>query len=210
MAARVSASLKSRALRSRLCVTILSVACSFATRSHASDFYVSPLGSDINAGTSSKPFATLERARDAVRNSQQGRTNSGKTASVTLLAGNYFRTNSLELAAADSTVVWQAAKGQGVRLLGGRVLSGFVPVTNVDALPRLPKNARSNVVQLGLSSLGITDFGEMKSRGFARSTAPAHCELFYAGKPMALARWPNEGEWDHIAGFPATGSQADG
>ena len=27
---------------------------------------------------------------------------------------------------------------------------------------------------------------------------------------MTLARWPNKGEWDHIAGFPASGSQNDG
>ncbi|MDH7504119.1 MAG: hypothetical protein QHJ82_15585, partial [Verrucomicrobiota bacterium] len=31
------------------------------------DFHVSPAGSDSNPGTASSPFATLERARDAVR-----------------------------------------------------------------------------------------------------------------------------------------------
>ena len=33
----------------------------------AADFYVAPDGSDANPGTSAKPFASLERARDAVR-----------------------------------------------------------------------------------------------------------------------------------------------
>jgi hypothetical protein len=31
------------------------------------DFHVSTLGTDVNPGTASRPFATLERARDAIR-----------------------------------------------------------------------------------------------------------------------------------------------
>src|ERR1043166_7690084 len=202
-------------LQLRLSGTIVLVALSFAPQVRALDFYISPLGSDANAGTSSKPFATLERARQAVRDSQPTGKRSGSPVTVTLLAGDYLRTNGFELTSADSgnavaPVIWHAAAGQRVRLLGGRPLSGFVPVTNADAITRLPTNARSHVVQLNLRSLGITDFGQMKSRGFARDTAPAHCELFYAGKPMTLARWPNEGEWEHIAGFPAAQSQNDG
>jgi len=134
---------------------------------------------------------------------------------VVLLGGNYVRTNSLNLTSADSgevgaSVIWQAAKSQRVRLLGGRSLAGFRPVTNAGVPARLPEGARSHVLQLELNSIGITRLGEMKSRGFARSTEPAHCELFYAGKPMTLARWPNEGEWEHIAGFPATDAHDDG
>ena len=43
---------------------------------------------------------------------------------------------------------------------------------------------------------GVTDFGEMTSRGFGR-THVAGLELFFAGRPMTLARWPNRG-WAHI------------
>jgi hypothetical protein len=43
----------------------------------------------------------------------------------------------------------------------------------------------------------------MKSRGFGRPQATAHCELFYDHRPMTLARWPNEGEFAKIAGYPA-------
>jgi len=32
-----------------------------------SEFYVSPAGNDANEGTSEKPFASLEAARDAIR-----------------------------------------------------------------------------------------------------------------------------------------------
>ena len=34
---------------------------------HAAEFHVAPTGNDANPGTMEKPFATLERARDAAR-----------------------------------------------------------------------------------------------------------------------------------------------
>ena len=38
-----------------------------ATVATAADLYVSPTGSDANVGTQEKPLATLQRARDAIR-----------------------------------------------------------------------------------------------------------------------------------------------
>jgi hypothetical protein len=38
---------------------------------HASDFFVAPTGNDADPGTADRPFATLERARDAVRQLKQ-------------------------------------------------------------------------------------------------------------------------------------------
>jgi len=76
-------------------------------------------------------------------------------------------------------------------------------------LARFDEAARTHIVQVDLRALGIADFGEMKSRGFGRPTSAAHCELFFGGKPMTLARWPNEGEWEKIAGFPETSGQND-
>ena len=49
----------------------------------------------------------------------------------------------------------------------------------------------------------------MRSRGFGRPLTPAHCELFFGSRPMTLARWPNEGEWERIAGYPDTGAGKD-
>ena len=64
-------------------------------------------------------------------------------------------------------------------------------------------------MQVDLKALGITDFGQMRSRGFGRPPTPAHCELFFGGRPMTLARWPNEGEWERIAGYPEAGAAKD-
>jgi len=178
------------------------------------EFYISPSGADINPGTRSKPFGTLERARAAVRDLRRKQSASNQV-DVILLGGDYSRTNGLAFTWEDSgqvgaPVVWRADEGERVRLLGGRVLRGFQPLTDRTVLARLPETARRQVLQLNLRSLGINSFGEMKSRGFARSAEPAHCELFYGGKPMVLARWPNVGQWEQIAGFPATDGRDDG
>ncbi len=49
------------------------------------------------------------------------------------------------------------------------------------------------MVQCDLKGLGITDYGELKVRGFSQPPSPPTLELYFDGKPMTLARWPNEG-----------------
>lgn len=184
-----------------------------ASGAEGTTFHISPTGNDTNAGTETKPFATLERAREAVRQLRQNGTPPRGVVTIRIGAGDYIRTNTFELSTADSgtessPICWQAAEGQSVRFLGGRRLVGFQAVTNPVVQARLAENARTQVREIDLRPLGITDFGEMKSRGFGRS-ALAHCELFFDSRPMTLARWPNEGEWEHIAGFPTGGAQND-
>jgi len=191
-------------------VTVL-LLCSLAARA---DFFVSPAGSDAGSGSKAKPFATLERARDAVRTRIASQSALRETITIWLRGGDYLRTNALELTAADSgtgraPILWRAYRDEQVRLLGGRVLTGFQPVTDAAVLARLDESARGHVFQIDLRALGITDYGEMKSRGFGRPTTPAHCELFYDHRPMTLARWPNTGAWEKLAGFPAGSGKND-
>ncbi|MCI0536242.1 MAG: right-handed parallel beta-helix repeat-containing protein [Verrucomicrobiales bacterium] len=177
------------------------------------DFYVSPSGSDAGAGTIARPFASLEKARDAVRAAKQSSPTRGGAVTVWLRGGDFVRTNALALSALDSgseaaPVVWRAYGNERVRLLGGRILDGFQPVTNPAVLSRLDEAARNHVLELDLRARGISNFGEMHSRGFGRATTPAHCELFFAHRPMTLARWPNEG-WEKLAGFPPGAAKGD-
>jgi hypothetical protein len=178
-----------------------------AALSACADYYVAPSGSDDNPGAKSKPFTTLERARDAARVLKRQNKMPRHGLTIWLRGGDYVRTNALELSKEDSgtpdaPIVWRAYQNEAVRLLGGRQLTGFLPVTEKGVLSRLDEKARGQVLQLNLRGLGITDFGEMKSRGFGRLTAVAHCELFFNHHPMILARWPNEGEFTKIAGYP--------
>jgi len=180
----------------------------------AAEFYVAPGGDDASAGTKEAPFASLERARDAVRDSKAKEPQRKAGFTIWLAGGDYPRTNALELAAADSgspegRVSWRAIPGQTVRLIGGKKLEGFRPVADAEVLGRLRENARGHVLAMDLGQAGISNFGEMKSRGFGRPLVPSHCELFYDGKPMTLARWPNEGKWEEITGSPEDKAQLD-
>src|ERR1035441_7253766 len=195
-------------------VLILGATLLLALPGLAAQLYVSLTGSDTNPGTRARPFATLERARDEVRRLRQDRKLAKGGFTVWLRGGDYLRTNALQLTVADSgtasaPIVWRACKGESVRLLGGRKLSGFEPVTAPAVLARLPETARGHVLQVDLSALGLSGFGPMSSRGFGRPLSPAHCELFFGGRPMTLARWPNEGDWEQIAGVPESGATRD-
>jgi len=178
------------------------------------DLHVDPAGSDSNPGTAARPFATLERARDAVRGMKTRGSVPRGGLTIWLQGGDYQRTQTFQLSADDSgtitsPIVWRGVEDQRVRLLGGRSLTGFSPVTNSTILARLEEPARSQVQQLDLYTLGLTNFGELRSRGFGRATTPAHSELFFGGRPMTLARWPNEGSFEKIAGFPAGSGKDD-
>jgi|GEM_PF-175193 len=177
----------------------------------ASDLFVAPDGDDRHAGTKEQPFATLERARDAVR---AARGTSRSSITVWLRGGDYRRDGELEFSAedsgtADAPVTWRAFPGETVRLLGGRVLPAFRPISDADVRARLAGDASDRVLEVDVRASGITDPGRLTSRGFGRPTSVAHCELFCNGTPMPLARRPNEGEWLAIAGFPEANAKPD-
>jgi hypothetical protein len=162
----------------------------------AAEIHVAPDGDDAGDGSPSQPFAGLTRARDAVR---QLRTQGldGPIA-VTLAPGEYPVTAPLELTAVDSgtaagPVIYRAAEPGRTVLYGGQRLTGFTPVTDPAILSRLPSEARGHVVQCDLKTQGISDFGELRVRGYGhRSPAPT-LELMVDGQPQTVARWPNRG-----------------
>jgi hypothetical protein len=178
-----------------------------------SEFYVATSGSDANPGTESKPFASLEAGRDAVRKLDGERKGRGG-ATIWIRGGVYVREAGFELTTQDggtaaAPVVYRAWPGESVRLIGGRRLKGFEAVRDPAVLSRLEEKARGHVLHMDLRAQGMSDFGQLQSRGFGRASVPAHAELFFAGRPMTLARWPNEGEWEKIADFPEGAGQGD-
>ncbi len=159
------------------------------------EFFVAPRGKDANPGTVKAPFATLDRARDAVR-----RFRSKKPAEpvvVTLRTGVYPLSSRFELSRQDSgsgeaPITYRAAPGERVILTGGRTIGPFVPVKDRSILNRLDRRARRKVVQCDLKALGITDYGDYEETDWVQSTG-SRLELFYNDRPMTLARWPNRG-----------------
>jgi hypothetical protein len=170
-----------------------------ATFAGAADFYVAIGGNDAWTGKLAEPgadgtdgpFATLERARDAIRTLKKAGPLPGNGVTVEVGGGTYERPQTFQLAAEDSgakeaPVVYRARKGEEVRLVGGKVVTGFQAVTDPKVLKRLDPAARGKVLQADLKRVGITDFGEVAASG-------KRLELFYNHQPMTVARWPNEG-----------------
>ncbi|KPK34214.1 MAG: hypothetical protein AMJ65_18665, partial [Phycisphaerae bacterium SG8_4] len=170
----------------KIVVIITLAAISPANRGFCAEieFFVSPDGNDVNPGTRALPFKSLEAARDAVSRSDR---NSQRI--VWIRAGVYELDRPLVLTAEDSAgsgkrVLYRAWPGEKVRVVGGREIAGFKPVVDRTILGRLVPEARSRILQVDLKAAGIEDYGTAKGGGL---------ELFFDGRPMTLARWPNEG-----------------
>lgn len=170
------------------------VCCGCLLASQAAEFHVAPSGDDANAGTAQKPFATLLKARDAARAARAH----GETVAVILHGGVYRLEKTLDLNAADSgtaaaPVVWKAAPGETVRIVGGVTVppNAIKPVTDGALLSRiLDADARRHLLEIDLAALGVKDFGQVGPRGFARPYLAAPVELFVNSAPMPLVRWP--------------------
>ena len=154
----------------------------FAIPLFGTEFYVAVNGNDKGNGSLAQLFATFEHARDAAR------TSNSRDVTIFVRCGDYVRSNALKLTSADEGTTWSAYKEEQVRLIGGQVLTQPRLLKNRAVLDRLSANARRNVVEYDLPS-GNT--GTFRSRGFGRQSVPAHMELFYQGKRMTVARWPN-------------------
>ncbi|MBC2594422.1 right-handed parallel beta-helix repeat-containing protein [Ruficoccus amylovorans] len=172
--------------------------------------YVSALASADGRqdGSAQKPFASLEAARDAIREhvSDSGYPAGGVI--VEIAEGMYCVERGLQLGAEDSgrpgaPVVY---RGMGnVRFSGGVTLQAedLSPVTDSAVLARLPAEARGRVMQADLRALGVeADFDPMPLSGHSMDyvenvtgyrRGPAAIELFFGGRALPVARWPNDG-----------------
>ena len=162
------------------------------------NFYVSPSGDDSALGSRSRPFATLSKARDAIRELKEagGLPEGGIT--VHIRSGVYSLTESFELTDRDggtesSPIVYRAYKDEEVRLIGGKRIDGFKPVTNPAILKRIDQKYHNKILQTDLRAQGITDFGKVSPKRFGGPAHSTGLELFFEDEPMTLARWPNEG-----------------
>jgi len=181
---------------------VLCMLYAFGAASAEISLYVERSGDDDNPGTEEKPFATLARARDEIR---ARRKNDGVKLPVTVWISGVtslsrgFVLTEQDSGTAEAPVVY---RGKGdARIIGGIELTAgvFTRVTKADIFQRL--DGRLPILQVDLKLLGITDYGELRPRGFGRPEGPAAMELFFQDRPMPLARWPNTG-WATIKTVP--------
>lgn len=155
---------------------------------------VSPQGDDKwsgrldapNPGRTDGPLATLGRARDLVR---QLRKDGQAPGAITVLVrgGSYELAETLRFlpedgGTASAPVIYRAHPGERPVIRGGRKISGFVP-------------HKGSILKTDLAALGL------KGASFK--------ELFYDGRRLPLARYPNfdaenpyGGGWTFVDGKP--------
>jgi len=114
-------------------------------------------GNDRNPGTETQPFATLERARDAVRELKKSRGLPKGGVAVFLRGGVYRIEKTFALSEEDSgteaaPVVYRSYPNEEVRLVGGKEIGGFQPVKDAAVLRRIPEEARGHVLQADLKA----------------------------------------------------------
>ncbi|MCG2658917.1 MAG: right-handed parallel beta-helix repeat-containing protein [Kiritimatiellae bacterium] len=133
-------------------------------------FYVAPNGNDTNPGTVKAPFATLTRARDAIRELKKAAGEKGLQHPVMVMVrgGKYYLNETLILSNEDSgmpncPITWRAYLGEKPIISGGRVVFGW-------------KVYKGNILQAEFP--GIRD-DDWKCR-----------QLFFNGKRQPRARWP--------------------
>ncbi|MCX8064350.1 MAG: right-handed parallel beta-helix repeat-containing protein [Candidatus Hydrogenedentes bacterium] len=151
--------------------------------------YVSTLGNDEWSGNYPEPLsdnkdgpvATLERARDLLREKRGN--NLGKGGVVLIRAGNYFLKNTLYFEDVDSgseefPIVWQAYKGEEVNIIGGIQIEKLEP------------------------------WKENISKAYVGKLESTPRILLLSKEIQTLARWPNSsenqlpgGEWSFITGI---------
>ena len=167
------------------------------------DFYVSPKGSDAWSGTLAEPdearadgpFATLARARDAVRELKKSKS----TDIVVLVRGGTYRLDETvvfglaDSGAGNATITYAAYPGEKPVFSGGREITGFKKVTG--PLPGLPKEAQGKVLVANVSGRfrALYDAEGMlpraRSAGFRTTAGQGRNEFrFPEGK---LKNWPN-------------------
>lgn len=144
-------------------------------------FFVAPDGSDENAGTIDSPFASLERAQEAVRYTDKKNL---ETVEVILREGNYYLAKPLQFRPEDSgtkqcSIIYRSYPYESVTLSGGqRIEAQWERYTSEIWRAKVPN--------------GISNFGQ----------------LFVNGERQVLARYPNKDDSDPgKSGYVQAGGQ---
>jgi hypothetical protein len=159
--------------------------------------HVSPTGDDTRKGsTATAPVRTIERALALAREARKG----GRPATISLAEGTYTIEKTIALGREDGGVAIRGAGSRLPRLVGGVPVTGWRPVEDPAVAARLDPRARGQVRVAEIPA--DLDLGTMERRGFGLPRRNAGAEVFFEGRVMPLARYPNGTNWLRIAATP--------
>lgn len=180
----------------------LIIFCAYSISAQQADFFVSPLGSDkwtgtlaeVNAEKTDGPFATLEKARDAVR--ELKKSNKGDI-TVLIRDGVYKVNKTIVFGLADSgspqqTITYAAYPNEKPVFSSGKEITGF---KKLDSISGLPTAAQGKVWVANTTEKFLTLFDNngllprAKSKGFIPLKGSSRNKLVYPDG--RLKNWPN-------------------
>ena len=140
-------------------------------------FYISPSGSDSNPGTEGKPFATVSRARDAVRGFKKD-----SPVTVYLRGGRYELAEPVVFTPEDSgteaaPITYAAYPGETPVISGGRAVTGLETAENGNWIWRL-ENLKILSDEWGVKSPVIIVLSGKPSRELERLVRMARADFF--------------------------------
>lgn len=162
--------------------------------------YVATNGNDSNDGSEGAPFATVQKAKDTIRSMISSNSLPEGGVAVYLRGGTYYIENGMDFTAADSgkegsTITYTAYPGEEVTISGQIPLQKdwFKPADDEAKKVMLDSNAAAKVLMVDLKEHGITDYGEMSTRGYHyfNKGRYAQAELIVNDENQTLARYPN-------------------
>lgn len=180
---------KTLAPASLLCLLLIL----FTNLAKAQTFYVSTAGRDDNPGTFEKPFATLFRAKAAVKNVVERK----DTVHVYLRSGIYYLNSGLVFDSSDNgsakaPIIYSAYKNEKVVLRGSKPVKSadLKKVSDNATLRRIRPDLRDKLVELDLQAYGIVNDKQYPD---LFNDGGNIIDLFMNDKRMPLSRYPNTG-----------------
>ena len=207
---------------------LIALAMSFVTqltpamaKEQNANIYVSLSAESGGDGSIDKPFKTLNEARDSIREmKKEGKYPAGGV-NVMIREGNYYLLDSLSLTEEDSgeegaPVTWQAYPGEDVKFIGGAELklSEFSLLNDASVMSKMDSSTNGKIYQVNLNEKGVEGYDQLYVTGHAshytllyeitEGNLPVP-ELYFNGKVMPLAQYPDIGEYMTIGDVVDTG-----
>jgi hypothetical protein len=167
----------------------------------ALEYYISPDGSDTNPGTFGKPFATVQKARDAVRSLE----NKPEEIIVYLRAGTYRVSDTIVFSVEDSAssggrIAYQAYKTEVPVITSKKLITQWQKVDLSDQNLQSPAKGKVWVAQIdkGVDFKALYSRGVMLPRARSAGFSPvrskkgsSHVKRLTVPEDFDLQRWSN-------------------
>jgi hypothetical protein len=163
--------------------------------------YVSKNGNDSWSGRipepdknlTDGPFKTLERAIKEIQEIKKKK--SPEESIIIEIDGTYQFDKKITLSSdvSGNPSAPLIIKGKkGVIFNGGIEIKKWEKIKEKEILDKLNPEARKYVLRANLKDYGINDFGDFFQPNWYNSSG-SQIQLYFNGKPMKIARWPDEG-----------------